>query len=96
MIAGPDDPRFQSLVQGFANKLRKCGMAIPPGSPPVRPVPLVPTLQDDASRSQSIRLLRESMTGAGRPSFMLVLLEARDNAIYPAIKVEFLPYCEVI
>ncbi|KXN85174.1 Protein argonaute 5 [Leucoagaricus sp. SymC.cos] len=86
MIKGGNDPNLMSLVQGFANKLKNCGMTLPQGPPPIKPIALVPPYRDDASRSQSVQALREVLATAGQPSFMLVLLEARDNAIYPAIK----------
>lgn len=89
MLQGPDDPQLLGLVDGFATKLRKSGMGVPPGKPVIKPIRLFPLNTDDGVRSRSVQLIRDVLSSAGKPGFVLVLLEARDNYIYPAIKVSF-------
>ena len=87
-LEGPGDPRLKSLVEGFMKKLTNCGMSVL--SPPaIESVPLLQPAKDDSSRSRSVQILREKFQKLGKPRFILVLLEMRDNYIYPAIKVRY-------
>jgi len=90
MLQGPDDPNLKSLVTGFARKLVNCGMIIPPNPTLIRPVALTNPFEDDPSRSNSVQELRKAFKAIQKPGFILMLLEARDNYIYPAIKVSCL------
>lgn len=93
ILDGPNDPNLKSLVEGFARKLTNCGMSVPTNLPPIQAVALLNPSQDDPSRSGSVQMLRETFKKIKKPGFILVLLEARDNYIYPAIKVSYLlPY----
>jgi len=91
MQEGPNDPNLKQLVEGFARKLGHCGMSIPPSPPPIQAVALLNQSQDDSSRSRSIQMLRDTFKKMKKPGFILVLLETRDNYIYPAVKVSSLP-----
>ena len=90
MLEGPNDPNLKQLVEGFARKLGHCGMSIPPNPPPIQAVALLNPSQDDLSRSKSVQILRDTFKKIKKPGFILVLLETRDNYIYPAVKVSSL------
>ena len=93
MIGGPQDPNFHGLLQGFAEKLRKCGVGVPPGLPRLLPPAALPQPKNDPERTLALNIIRNilqtALSNHGRPSFVLVLLENRDNFIYPGIKVRF-------
>jgi len=80
-----------NLADRFKNKAREIGVMFPD----VRPVALtvqVPSLRDDNKfRSRALSLIRsklEAQISKGpRPSFVLVLLEKKDDTIYSGIKV---------
>ncbi|KAF8664851.1 hypothetical protein AX16_000692 [Volvariella volvacea WC 439] len=88
-ISSPDDPILVGLVNGFKNKCISSGMTMPAANPRTFSVQLV-NPRRDPGRAESIRKLRELLTRqvneAGRPDFVLVILENRDNFIYPALK----------
>jgi eukaryotic translation initiation factor 2C len=91
-IEGPQDPKMKTLVEGFAAKCRKSGMTMPDGLPRLLPISL-PHSKTDPTRANAVESIRSTLRQAlqppkGRkPSFVLVLLENRDNFIYPGIKV---------
>lgn len=85
----PEDPQLVELVNRFATKLRKSGMSIPNGHPSISLIGLMNPAQDDDMRSRSVQLLRDTLESVGKQGFILILLENRDNYIYPAIKVSF-------
>jgi len=90
---GPKDPRLMGLVQGFGNKLRSSGIALPQGLPFLMPPATLANPNNDPGRLQSLSIIRNliksNLATRPKPSFILVLLEARDNFIYPGIKVHF-------
>lgn len=92
-IQRPDDPVFQTLVNGFRNKLARSGIAVPEGLPRVLPPATLGFDPRDPTRLQAIDTIRQTLKKAlaatKKPSFVLVLLENRDNYIYPGIKVKF-------
>lgn len=99
MVSGPQDPNLSGLVEGFAAKCRRSGITMPDGRPRLIPINL-PAPQPDPLRSDAINKIRTTIKNAlaekpQKPSFILVLLENRDNFIYPAIKVCFISLCEV-
>ncbi|KAG6897857.1 hypothetical protein C0992_009995 [Termitomyces sp. T32_za158] len=90
-ISGPDDPRLAALVQGFSSKLERSGVVMPPGRPRLIPINLGPE-RNDPNRVKAIGSIRStfkehlSKAQGHKPNFILVLLENRDNYVYPAIK----------
>ena len=90
-LRGPTDPNLKGLVEGFRDKLRKSGVTVPDGMPRLLPPAKCPSPQQDPGRVEALnnirQILREASRGAQKPSFILVLLENRDNFIYPGIKV---------
>jgi len=97
MIAGPNDARLRGLVTGFGDKLRACGLSLPNALPKLLPPPNLPPKDKDPDRLNAINTIREVLKQAiadargQKPSFILVLLENRDNYIYPGIKVSIIP-----
>ncbi|KAG6916362.1 hypothetical protein DXG01_007198 [Tephrocybe rancida] len=91
MISGPDDPKLAALVQGFSMKCQRSGMLMPSGRPRLVAIPLAPE-RTDPNRTNAIDQIRTTLKNnlnavqGKKPSFILVLLENRDNFIYPAIK----------
>jgi len=87
------DPNLRALVEGFTAKLKNSGMAVPDGLPRLLPIVTLPRPDTDPSRANAIEHLRSTFRaplqamGGRKPSFVLVLLENRDNFIYPGIKV---------
>lgn len=89
MIANPQDPRLQGLVNGFKVKCQNSGMTMPSALPTLIPISL-PNPRDDPSRTNAINLIKNTLKDKltkQKPSFVLVLLEKRDGYIYPALKV---------
>lgn len=93
MIQGPQDPKLKALVEGFATKCRNTGMIMPGDLPRLLPITL-PSSRTDPTRANAVESIRSMLKQAlqsektrRKPSFILVLLENRDNFIYPGIKV---------
>jgi len=90
-IDGPQDPKLKILVEGFAAKCRSSGMPMPEGRPRLLVVPLPPP-HTDPTRTNAVESIRSTLLNELRekrgqkPSFVLVLLEKRDNYIYPGLK----------
>ncbi|KAJ7235089.1 ribonuclease H-like domain-containing protein [Mycena haematopus] len=91
ILAGPRDPRLETLVMKFRAKLQTSGMKMPEGRPKLMVTPSLQALQD-ASREAALNEIRNVLTtaiadaGNKKPNFVLVLLSNRDNFIYPGIK----------
>lgn len=88
---GPTDPAMWQFIQTFAEKCRKAGMRVAQQRPTVLAAgPLPPGSDRDPSRSAAVAMIKAQMTNLSnanpRPSFILVLLNNRDNYIYPGIK----------
>ncbi|KAJ2936747.1 hypothetical protein H1R20_g354, partial [Candolleomyces eurysporus] len=94
-IANNQDPRLKTLVMDFHAKLKSSGVGIPDGLPKLLPVTVLPKVYDDPGRVRALTMIRNVLNAGLKeseqakkpyPSFMLVLLEKRDNFIYPGIK----------
>lgn len=81
---GPDDPRLKAWIKGFADKCKKSGMAVP-APPVVKPVKLPPP-NTDPGRLQAATALENQLRTFGDIDIVLVLLQRRDDYIYPAVK----------
>ena len=91
-IQGPQDQNLIGLIQGFSTKLSNSGITIPPGRPVLLPPAVLPNPHTDPERTNALNTIRQTLRTAlstykTKPSFILVLLENRDNYIYPGIKV---------
>ena len=91
ILKGPLDPNLKGLVEGFNQKLKNSGIIMPDGMPRLLPPAKLPNPQKDPGRVGALnivrQILRDASKGSSKPSFILVLLENRDNYIYPGIKV---------
>jgi len=91
ILKGPTDQALQGIVRGFGDKLKNSGVAMPGGMPRLLPPAKFLNPNQDLGRVEALnnvrQILREASKGAPKPSFILVLLENRDNFIYPGIKV---------
>ena len=91
ILKGPSDPNLKGLVEGFREKLKKSGVTMPEGMPRLLPPAKCPNPHQDPGRVEALniirQILRDASKGVPKPSFILVLLENRDNFIYPGIKV---------
>lgn len=91
-IQGPQDPSLKALAEGFAAKCKNSGMALPDGAPRLLVVALPPP-HTDPTRANAVDSIRSTLRKGlhdkrgQKPSFVLVLLENRDNFIYPGLKV---------
>jgi hypothetical protein len=95
-IENNQDSRLKTLVMNFHAKLKSSGVGIPDGLPKLLPVTVLPKVYDDPGRVRALTMIRNLLNTTlqqsvqakqPHPSFMLVLLEKRDNFIYPGIKV---------
>ena len=88
-FSGPGDPRLSGFIKAFADKCRNSGMDIGTGPPITKPTAQLPTLREDPGRRRALGLIEQAIQGFGDPkgiSFILVLLQKRDDFIYPGIK----------
>ena len=86
---GPGDPRLSGFIKAFADKCRNSGMDIGTGPPVTRPTGQLPPIKEDRGRRRALVLIEQAIEGFGDPkgiSFILVLLQKRDDFIYPGIK----------
>jgi len=86
---GPTDPEMWKLIQGFRNKCASAGMAVPNERPRLEAAgPLPPRSDEDPFRQTAVNKLKAAVEKLmnPRPSFILVLLDYRDNYIYPSLK----------
>ncbi|KAF6752684.1 QDE2 protein [Ephemerocybe angulata] len=95
VIRDNQDQRLKDLVMGFKAKLQSAGVNIPNGLPKLLPIVTMPREFDDPGRLRALAIIRNGLKSTldeceqrkePRPGFMLVLLEKRDNYIYPGIK----------
>ena len=95
ILKGPEDPNLIGLVEGFRTKLKNSGIAIPDGKPRLLPPAKLPNPHQDPGRVNGLniirQIIRDTSKAAPKPSFILVLLENRDNFVYPGIKVIVAP-----
>ncbi|KAI9451806.1 Piwi-domain-containing protein [Lactarius psammicola] len=88
-FSGPTDPRLNGFIKAFADKCRNSGLEVGAGPPAVRPTGQLPPPREDPGRRRALSLIEQSIEGFGDPkaiSFILVLLQKRDDFIYPGIK----------
>jgi len=98
MIQGSQDPQLLRLMEGFKQKMKKSGITLVKEQPLLVPPVNLPPPGQDPGRKRGIKMIgdriQEGVQKQGaKPGFILVLLENRDNFIYPAIKVSRLLLC---
>lgn len=88
-LEGPQDPRLGALVEGFGAKCKNSGMIMPEGRPRLLTATLA-SAHTDPTRAKAVddirSILKDGLQKSQKPSFVLVLLENRDNFIYPGLK----------
>jgi eukaryotic translation initiation factor 2C len=89
-ISDNQDPRLRMLVERFGDKCNRAGMNFPKSLPDLLFTEQLPPLKDDPFRERAIDMIRwvitQKLKSARKPTFILVLLSAFDNYIYPGIK----------
>ena len=82
-----DPQAVQHLANGFWNKLKACGMAVP-NPPKILPTQQLPYPQQDPGRRKALEYIEEAVhkLGTPLPKMILFLLSRRDDFIYPGIK----------
>ena len=88
-FSGPGDPKLSGFIKAFADKCRNSGMDTGTGPPVTKPTAQLPPIKEDPGRRRALGLIEQAIQGFGDPkgiSFILVLLQKRDDFIYPGIK----------
>lgn len=82
-----DPQAVQHLANGFWNKLKACGMAVP-NPPKILPTQQLPHPGQDHGRRKALEYVEQAIEklGSPPPKMILFLLSRRDDYIYPGIK----------
>ena len=86
---GPGDERLIGFIKAFANKCRNSGMILGPEPPAILPTDELPRVGEDPGRRRALESISRTIERFGDPkgiSFILVLLQKKDDYIYPGIK----------
>jgi eukaryotic translation initiation factor 2C len=86
---GPKDERLIGFIKAFANKCKNSGMAVGTEPPAILPTAVLPHVKDDPGRRRAIESISQTIERFGDAkgiSFILVLLQKKDDYIYPGIK----------
>jgi eukaryotic translation initiation factor 2C len=79
------------LADRFKNKAKESGIILTDAKPFFLPVEIPSQRSDNKSRSKALTIIRnklkERLDKGPRPSFILVLMEKKDDTIYSGIKV---------
>ncbi|KAI0028802.1 Piwi domain-containing protein, partial [Vararia minispora EC-137] len=78
------DPALLGWIRGFADKCKASGMAVP--NPPVVKGVQLPPQPQDPGRLRAIRCTENKLRECRDFDIIIVLLQRRDDYIYPAIK----------
>ncbi|KAI0313100.1 Piwi-domain-containing protein [Amylostereum chailletii] len=91
VFQGPNDPRMMNFLKAFAEKCKNSGIAVA-RPPQIVPARLPPRDGSDPGRMRAMSLIEQTMgsfvgTGSWKDvDLVLVLLQTRDDYIYPCIK----------
>ena len=88
-FSGPRDERLINFIKAFANKCRSSGMDVGHEPPIVLPTDQLPPVKGDPGRRKALDNISKTIERFGDPkniSFILCLLQKRDDYIYPGIK----------
>ena len=88
-FTGPRDERLISFIKAFANKCKNSGMDVGNEPPAILPTDQLPPLKSDPGRRKALDNISKTIERFGDPkniSFILCLLQKRDDFIYPGIK----------
>jgi hypothetical protein len=88
-FSGPRDERLINFIKAFANKCRNSGMEVGNEPPAILPTDQLPPTKGDPGRRKALDNISKTIERFGDPkgiSFILCLLQKRDDYIYPGIK----------
>jgi eukaryotic translation initiation factor 2C len=86
---GQQDERLITFIKAFATKCKDSGMTVSAEPPAILPTPELPQVRDDPGRRRAIESISQTIERFGDMksiSFILVLLQKKDDFIYPGIK----------
>jgi eukaryotic translation initiation factor 2C len=86
---GPQDERLINFIKAFANKCKNSGMDIGNEPPTIKASDQLPPLREDLGRRRALENISrtiESLGEAKNISFILFLLQKKEDFIYPGIK----------
>ncbi|KAG8798792.1 hypothetical protein FRC16_006546 [Serendipita sp. 398] len=87
---GPGDQNMWDFVSRFAQKCRNTGIQVSSERPVIEPTETLPPYHPDRDPSRAAAVLKVKVAltklAQSKPRVIFVLLNARDNYIYPAIK----------
>jgi len=86
---GAADPRLIGFIKAFANKCRNSGLTVGAEPPAILPTEELPSVRDDPGRRRALESISRTIERFGDPkgiSFVLVLLQKKDDFIYAGIK----------
>jgi hypothetical protein len=88
-FSGPRDERLINFIKAFANKCRSSGMDVGHEPPIILPTDQLPPVKGDPGRRKALDNISKTIERFGDAkniSFILCLLQKRDDYIYPGIK----------
>jgi hypothetical protein len=86
---GPRDERLINFIKAFANKCKNSGMDVGNEPPAILATDQLPPLREDQGRRRALENISRTVESFGEPkniSFILFLLQKKDDFIYPGIK----------
>ena len=86
---GPQDERLIKFIKAFNNKCKNSGMDVGNEPPAIRPTDQLPSVRDDPGRRRALENISRTIESFGEAkgiSFILFLLQKKDDFIYPGIK----------
>jgi len=86
---GPQDGRLISFIKAFNNKCKNSGMDVGNDPPAILATDQLPSVRDDPGRRRALENISRTIESFGEAkniSFILVLLQKKDDYIYPGIK----------
>ncbi|KAI9461396.1 Piwi-domain-containing protein [Russula earlei] len=86
---GPTDERLINFIKAFRNKCKNSGMDVGPDPPTILATDQLPQVKDDMGRRRALESISRTIEAFGAAkdiSFVLCLLQKKDDYIYPGIK----------
>jgi eukaryotic translation initiation factor 2C len=86
---GPRDERLINFIKAFANKCKTSGMDVGAEPPMILATDQLPPVKEDLGRRRALENISRTIESFGEPksiSFILFLLQKKDDFIYPGIK----------
>jgi eukaryotic translation initiation factor 2C len=86
---GPQDERLINFIKAFANKCKNSGMDIGTEPPTIKATDQLPSVREDLGRRRALENISRTIESFGEAkniSFILFLLQKKEDYIYPGIK----------